>query len=126
MMLAPLLGALLLWLTDQVMIWLTLVWREIPTGAATALIGAPLLLWLLPRLRSSATPPPMDLGDKVPVERGRLPIWILLGSVLLLAGIAVALMFGQNPHGWHWSVGSELQALMPWRYHEWFQPWRPG
>ncbi|HGM5492207.1 TPA: Fe(3+)-hydroxamate ABC transporter permease FhuB [Serratia fonticola] len=116
MMLAPLLGALLLWLTDQVMIGLTLFWREIPTGAATALFGAPLLLWLLPRLRSSATPPPMDLGDKVPIERGSLPIWVLLGSVILLAGITVALMFGQNAQGWHWSVGSELQALMPWRW----------
>lgn len=77
MMLAPLLGALLLWLTDQVMIGVTQVWREIPTGAATALFGAPLLLWLLPRLRSAATPPPMNLGDKVPAERGNLParIW---------------------------------------------------
>ncbi|RTG54117.1 iron ABC transporter permease, partial [Serratia marcescens] len=40
MMLAPLLGALLLWLTDQVMLGVTQVWREIPTGAATALFGA--------------------------------------------------------------------------------------
>ncbi|CAI1875658.1 Fe(3+)-hydroxamate ABC transporter permease FhuB [Serratia entomophila] len=116
MMLAPLLGALLLWLTDQVMIWLTQVWREIPTGAATALFGAPLLLWLLPRLRSAATPPPMNLGDKVPAERGHLPGWIALAGALLLAGLAVALMFGKNAHGWHWSLGPELESLLPWRW----------
>ncbi|CAI0821518.1 Iron(III)-hydroxamate import system permease protein fhuB [Serratia liquefaciens] len=116
MMLAPLLGALLLWLTDQVMIGLTQVWREIPTGAATALFGAPLLLWLLPRLRSAATPPPMNLGDRVPAERGHLWGWAALAATVLLAGIAVALMFGQNATGWHWSQGAELESLMPWRW----------
>lgn len=116
MILAPLLGALLLWLTDQVMIWLTQVWREIPTGAATALFGAPLLLWLLPRLRSAATPPPMNLGDKVPAERGHLLRWVTLAGAVLLVGIAVALMFGQNAAGWHWSYGAELESLMPWRW----------
>ncbi|CAI1139627.1 Iron(III)-hydroxamate import system permease protein fhuB [Serratia rubidaea] len=116
MMLAPLLGALLLWLTDQLMVWLALVWREIPTGAATALIGAPLLLWLLPRLRSAATPPPMNLGDRVPAERQHLPRWLLLGGALLLAGLAVALMLGKNAAGWHWSVGAEFESLWPWRW----------
>lgn len=116
MLLAPLLGALLLWLTDQLIIWLTQVWREIPTGAATAMIGAPLLLWLLPRLRSSATPPPMNFGDNVPAERGYLSLWVIAGSVLLLSGIAAALMFGRGIDGWHWSTGSELEALLPWRW----------
>jgi iron complex transport system permease protein len=116
MMLAPLLGALLLWLTDQVMIWLTQVWREVPTGAATALFGAPLLLWLLPRLRSASTPPPMNLGDKVPAERGHLLAWVALAGAVLFAGLTVALMFGQNAAGWHWSQGAELETLMPWRW----------
>lgn len=116
MMLAPLLGALLLWLTDQVMIWLTQEWREIPTGAATALIGAPLLLWLLPRLRSGTAPPPMNLGDKVPAERGYLARWAAFGGILLLIAVAVALTFGQNAAGWHWSFGAELEAVMPWRW----------
>ncbi|UOG69696.1 Fe(3+)-hydroxamate ABC transporter permease FhuB [Serratia marcescens] len=116
MMLAPLLGALLLWLTDQVMLGMTQVWREIPTGAATALFGAPLLLWLLPRLRSAATPPPMNLGDKVPAERGNLPGWILLGGLVLLIGLTLALMLGKNAGGWHWSLGAELDSLLPWRW----------
>ncbi|HAT3517213.1 TPA: Fe(3+)-hydroxamate ABC transporter permease FhuB [Serratia marcescens] len=116
MMLAPLLGALLLWLTDQVMLGVAQVWREIPTGAATALFGAPLLLWLLPRLRSAATPPPMNLGDKVPAERGNLPAWILVGGLVLLIGLTLALMLGKNAGGWHWSLGAELDSLLPWRW----------
>ncbi|EMH1202775.1 Fe(3+)-hydroxamate ABC transporter permease FhuB [Serratia marcescens] len=116
MMLAPLLGALLLWLTDQVMLGVTQVWREIPTGATTALFGAPLLLWLLPRLRSAATPPPMNLGDKVPAERGNLPAWILVGGLVLLIGLTLALMLGKNAGGWHWSLGAELDSLLPWRW----------
>ncbi|WOX40153.1 Fe(3+)-hydroxamate ABC transporter permease FhuB [Serratia marcescens] len=116
MMLAPLLGALLLWLTDQVMLGVTQVWREIPTGAATALFGAPLLLWLLPRLRSAATQPPMNLGDKVPAERGHLAGWIGLAGVVLLIGLTLALMLGKNAGGWHWSLGAELDALLPWRW----------
>ncbi|MGQ5797514.1 Fe(3+)-hydroxamate ABC transporter permease FhuB [Serratia sp. IR-2025] len=116
MMLAPLLGALLLWLTDQVMLGVTQVWREIPTGAATAMFGAPLLLWLLPRLRSAATPPPMNLGDKVPAERGNLPAWILVGGLVLLIGLTLALMLGKNAGGWHWSLGAELDSLLPWRW----------
>ncbi|WP_139803630.1 iron chelate uptake ABC transporter family permease subunit, partial [Pantoea eucrina] len=50
-LLAPLIGALLLWLADQSVQLLTVYWREISTGTATALTGVLLLLWLLPRLR---------------------------------------------------------------------------
>ncbi|WON77899.1 Fe(3+)-hydroxamate ABC transporter permease FhuB [Serratia sp. UGAL515B_01] len=126
MMLAPFLGALLLWLTDQIILWLTQVWREIPTGAATALIGAPLLLWLLPRLRDSAFPPSMVPGEKKPRILRYQPCltaitrhhrgWIALGSLLFISVITVALMFGRNASGWHWSLGGELEALLPWRW----------
>ncbi|XNM80196.1 iron chelate uptake ABC transporter family permease subunit [Escherichia coli] len=46
LMLASLIGALILWLSDQIILWLTRVWMEVSTGSVTALIGAPLLLWL--------------------------------------------------------------------------------
>ncbi len=48
----PATGALILWLSDQIILWLARVWMEVSTGSVTALVGAPLLLWLLPRLRS--------------------------------------------------------------------------
>ena len=115
LILAPLIGALLLWLTDQIMQYLTQVWMEISTGAATALVGAPLLLWLLPRLRNSMAPPPMNQGDNVPNDRHHLVRWVSLALLLLLAGIAVALMAGRDAHGWNWSTGAQLDALLQWR-----------
>ncbi|EOB3108227.1 Fe(3+)-hydroxamate ABC transporter permease FhuB [Yersinia enterocolitica] len=115
LILAPVLGALLLWATDQGLIWLAQIWQEIPTGAATALIGAPLLLWLLPRLHS-ATAPSMDFGDNVPAERQHLGLWISGGLLILLAGLAVALMFGRDSYGWNWISGDDIQALLHWRW----------
>ncbi len=68
LMLAPLIGALILWLSDQIILWLTRVWMEVSTGSVTALIGAPLLLWLLPRLKSMSAPD-MNASDRVAAER---------------------------------------------------------
>ncbi|KAB8305426.1 Fe(3+)-hydroxamate ABC transporter permease FhuB [Rouxiella chamberiensis] len=115
LVMAPLIGALLLWFTDQVMQYVTQIWMEIPTGAATALVGAPLLLWLLPRLRNSMTPPPMNQGDNVPNERHHLVRWVALALLVLLAGLVIALMVGRNATGWSWATGADLQALLPWR-----------
>lgn len=117
MLLAPLVGAVLLWVTDQLMIGLTPIWREVPTGAATALIGAPFLLWLLPRLhKSTVSLLPAGAREPLSTQPKHLPAWLLLGSLLLLSGVMVALMFGQNADGWRWSSGSELEALLPWRW----------
>ncbi|WP_312837232.1 iron chelate uptake ABC transporter family permease subunit, partial [Pantoea sp.] len=45
MLLAPAIGALLLWLADACVLWLADHGREISTGTATALLGVPILLW---------------------------------------------------------------------------------
>jgi len=115
MLLAPFIGMLLLWLADQSVIWLTDRWQEISTGTATAIIGAPLLLWLLPRLRTASAPPALDRGDRVPVERHGLLLWCLGGVALLLALGAVALSFGRGADGWTWASGELWQQLLPWR-----------
>lgn len=114
LMLAPLIGALILWLSDQLILWLTQVWMEVSTGSVTALIGAPLLLWLLPRLRSISAPA-MDAGGKVYVERQRVVGWSLAGIAVLLLGMAIALSFGRDSHGWHWASGELMHSLMEWR-----------
>ena len=115
MLLAPLIGALLLWLADGCVQWLSAHWREIPTGTATALLGVPILLWLLPRLRTGSVPPALDQGDKVPAERQHLLRWALAG-VLVLALLAWGgLAFGRNAQGWIWSTGEMLHQLLPWR-----------
>ncbi|BAN95050.1 transporter permease [Plautia stali symbiont] len=115
LLLAPLIGALLLWLADQCVLWLTAHWREVSTGTATALIGVPILLWLLPRLRTGSLPPAMNAGDTVSQERQAVLRWCLAGVMILalcsLAGIA----FGRDAHGWTWVSGDMLQQLLPWR-----------
>ncbi|MGK9174846.1 Fe(3+)-hydroxamate ABC transporter permease FhuB [Yokenella regensburgei] len=114
LMLAPLIGALILWLSDQLVLWLTRVWMEVSTGSVTALTGAPLLLWLLPRLRSMSAPS-MDAGDNVPNERGNVQWFALAGVTVLLLGILVALSFGRDAEGWRWISGTVLEEMMQWR-----------
>jgi len=114
LILAPLIGALILWLSDQLILWLSQVWMEVSTGSVTALIGAPLLLWLLPRLRSISAPA-MDAGDRVAAERQRVLVWVLAGCGVLLIGMLAALSLGRDAQGWHWATGDLLNALMEWR-----------
>jgi len=116
LMLAPIIGALLLWLADQTVLWLTPHMGEISTGTVTAVIGAPLLLWLLPRLRTGSVPPAMDQGDRVPSERQNLLWWAAIGGGVLLLLMAVALSFGRDAHGWVWARGELWQQLLPWRW----------
>ncbi len=115
LILAPLIGALILWLSDQVILWLTRIWMEVSTGSMTALIGAPLLLWLLPRLRSMSAPA-MDGGDKIRPERGHVMWFALGGLLLLLLAMWAALSFGRDAHGWQWASGALLDELLPWRW----------
>lgn len=115
LVLAPLIGALILWLSDQIILWLSRVWMEVSTGSVTALIGAPLLLWLLPRLRSMSAPD-MNVSDRVAAERQHVLYYALSGAILLLVGIGVALSFGRDVQGWNWASGALLEELMPWRW----------
>ncbi len=116
LMLAPPIGALLLWFTDQVMVWLSQVWRDVPTGAATALIGAPILLALLPRLRHTVAPAMAETVNPPRPERGYPAVWAGLGGGMLLAAFGIMLMLGRNSQGWSWAGGDELVRLLPWRW----------
>lgn len=115
LLLAPLIGMLLLWLADQIVIWLTDNWQEVSTGTATALIGAPLLLWLLPRLKTAGTPPSTSYGDRVPAERNNVWLWAAISGGVLLVLSIVALSFGRDAQGWSWVSGDLWQQLLPWR-----------
>ncbi|MGK9167437.1 Fe(3+)-hydroxamate ABC transporter permease FhuB [Inquilinus limosus] len=86
-----------------------------PTGAVTAILGAPLLLWLLRRLRPTGEAQP-DRPMWSAEHRRRHPWPWVLGAMLLLGLIAwAALALGRTPEGWHWSMGGELDLLLPWR-----------
>lgn len=112
---APVLGALLLAATDLLLQTLSSFWPVlIPTGAMTALLGAPLLLWLIPRLGiNSGTP---KANATLLVARHPLPAR-LIGLLLLglLAAILISLLFGQGMHGWSWPSWLRWQAQLEWR-----------
>ncbi|WP_421239735.1 Fe(3+)-hydroxamate ABC transporter permease FhuB [Aeromonas enteropelogenes] len=112
---APVLGALLLTATDLLLQTLSRFWPVlIPTGAMTALLGAPLLLWLIPRLGIKSVTPKANatlLVARHPAP-ARLIGLLLLG---LLAAILIALLFGQGMHGWSWPSWLRWQAQLEWR-----------
>ena len=110
---APLFGALLLLLADQVVQALApLLGGEIPTGILTAFLGAPLLLVLLTRLHETRLNPPAARAT-AQVARLKRTSWILL-AVLAIA-LFLALTWGRGPDGWYFSSGAAFDALLPWR-----------
>ncbi|MDM5078334.1 Fe(3+)-hydroxamate ABC transporter permease FhuB [Aeromonas media] len=111
---APVLGALLLAATDLLLQSLTRFWPVlIPTGAMTALLGAPLLLWLIPRLSFKATP-----RATVGLVMARHPAPARFIAILV-AGLVVvmlaSLLFGQGMNGWGWPSWFRWQAQLEWR-----------
>ncbi|WP_420267673.1 iron ABC transporter permease, partial [Halomonas lysinitropha] len=84
----------------------------IPTGATTAALGAPLLLWLIPRLRLEAGRPPgaaTALAPRHPAP-GRLAAKLALG---VLAASLLALLLGQTAGGW---IATLEGAVLEWRW----------
>ncbi|MGY3617876.1 Fe(3+)-hydroxamate ABC transporter permease FhuB [Bradyrhizobium sp. USDA 10063] len=111
---APLCGAGLLWLTDEIVLLIPPGYREMPAGAATALIGAPMLLVLLPRLRAAA--PVGGLTPSVPPRLEHPWRVILLALALLLLVVWVALAVGVGAGGWSWSGPAGIEEFLPWRW----------
>lgn len=112
---APLFGAALLWLTDQsVQIFGGPAGSLLPTGAVTALFGAPMLLWLLPRLRVAGTLTSVEASAG---RRLRHPSFVLGVLALgLAATVALALMLGRGADGgWSLALGEAFAEIAPWR-----------
>ncbi|RWM21847.1 Fe(3+)-hydroxamate ABC transporter permease FhuB [Mesorhizobium sp.] len=115
LVMAPLLGSAMLWAADQAVQLATGPQGDLlPTGAITALLGAPLLLWLLPRL-SLGTELPLFAAERL--RRIRRPGILLaaIGLALLLL-LVFALFCGPAPDGWSFAVGDQLQPLLSWRW----------
>ncbi|ALS61807.1 Fe(3+)-hydroxamate ABC transporter permease FhuB [Pandoraea norimbergensis] len=103
-------GALLLWLADQLVQWLGLWMPEIPTGIATALLGAPLLLWLLPQLHDSAH---VHRHEGSVAQRAQRNLWVaVIGALLLLVVMTVAAMLvSRGLSGWRVDTFESLGRL---------------
>ncbi|MFE1599068.1 Fe(3+)-hydroxamate ABC transporter permease FhuB [Methylobacterium sp. ID0610] len=108
---APLLGGTMLWLTDAAVQALSPL-VQLPTGAFASLLGVPLLLWLLPRLRGVGSPRPAGAPEIRSARPWRL---VLTGAALLALIAGAALVLGQDAAGWHLSLGDRFDAAMPWR-----------
>lgn len=111
---APLIGAAILWLTDQVLQHLIFLEGEVPVGAAAGVMGAPLMLYLVQRVRLGQLPSqPMNhtASDRRGNDRFLLPLLFLL----LAATVTVSLFFNRADFGWHWFSREELTAILPWR-----------
>ncbi|QEA39132.1 Fe(3+)-hydroxamate ABC transporter permease FhuB [Pistricoccus aurantiacus] len=109
-----LLGALMLAITDQAVQQFTQGFPMlIPTGATAALLGAPLLLWLLPRLKLTSDRPASrgaSLGKRHPAPL-RLGL-VLLGSIVLAS--LLALLLGHGGQGWQWLSPGQWDIIQ-WR-----------
>ncbi len=113
--LAPLIGALILSLCDGLVLAVAGAGGEMfPAGALTGLIGGPLLIWLLPRLRGS-TPPGTEAAE------GPAPRLARPGRALAVMAVAVALAalvlvwIGRVPGGWAVLDGQSLRDFLPMR-----------
>ncbi|MFD1330632.1 iron ABC transporter permease [Methylopila musalis] len=88
----PIYGAGLLWLTDEMV---KLIPLDLPTGAATGLLGAPLLMALAARMRR----PSLALAPLSAPPRRLHPRWVAL-VVAVLVALAVALAVERTADGW--------------------------
>jgi iron complex transport system permease protein len=107
-----LVSAGMLLLTDQALV-ATTGGTLPPTGAVTALLGAPLLLWLVWRFRSTA---PGERVERLAAPR-RAGGWrsVLALVPVVAAAALLAMSLGRTPEGWRWATGPELAALATWR-----------
>nr|WP_231714353.1 Fe(3+)-hydroxamate ABC transporter permease FhuB [Paracoccus liaowanqingii] len=112
---SPVLGALILSLCDGLVLAVAGLGGEtFPTGALTGLVGGPLLIWLLPRLRGS-TPPGHERGEG-PAPRLPRPRRLLAALAgVLLALTLVLLGIGRVPGGWAVLDADSLAAFLPMR-----------
>ncbi|MCQ0971125.1 Fe(3+)-hydroxamate ABC transporter permease FhuB [Paracoccus sp. TK19116] len=113
--LSPLIGALILSVCDGVVLAVAGQSGEMfPTGAVTGLIGGPLLIWLLPRLRGS-TPPGTEAAEGS-APRLRRPGTVLVALAIALVLLAMILIWiGRVPGGW---------AVLDWQSFRDFLPLR--
>ncbi|GED21498.1 Fe(3+)-hydroxamate ABC transporter permease FhuB [Halomonas halmophila] len=111
---STLLGALLLATTDQLLQrYSGQVSGLVPTGAVTATLGAPLLIWLIPRLKLRGDQPPA--GATAPAGRHHAPLRLAGGLAIALASVTVlALLVGQTAGGWSWQSPADWDVLQ-WR-----------
>jgi ferric hydroxamate transport system permease protein len=108
---APLISAGLLLVTDQALQPLSGL-MEIPAGAVTAILGAPMLIWLLNRVKSTSVVQrrqPGAIADGNPQKS----MFALTGALFIASLVAVSV--GKLPDGWHIAAGTQWLDVLQWR-----------
>lgn len=112
----PCLGAALLWVTDQIVLALSttsaLSAHVIPTGTVTSLLGVPLLIALLPRLREgirNSWSPQLSATTRFSLRRGTGLV------VLLLISLFLSFMLSRTTQGWRILPLAQVDALLFWQ-----------
>lgn len=108
---APLVSAGLLLVTDQALQGFGAV-IEIPAGAVTAVLGAPMLIWLLGRQKNG--PVAHRQSDLRTYSHNPRTSFLVVAFALLLASLA-AVTVGKFPDGWQLATGAHWNDLWQWR-----------
>jgi len=112
---APALGALLLSITDSTVQLLGSGFNDLaPTGAATALFGGPLLLWLMRRVPPALPPQSTDPVWRLHRTARSLRALVPLAAIMVMIA-ALGLVLGRGPQGWELATGSLFRDLLPFR-----------
>lgn len=109
----PLIAAGILALVDQGVLLLA-GGIDVPAGAVTALLGTPLLVWLICRMRTEMQQPPRD-GRSAEHSDGSASSWFLIAASLLVVTLLLALFVGRLPEGWFIAGTGQIGELLPWR-----------
>ncbi len=113
MLWAPLFGAALLWFADEASQPLSALYGTvIPTGAITALLGAPLLLVMLPRLHGVPDLARAARLHSAPLSKRTLARIACTSGAALLFCVFVSLGTGRGLNGWHISNLREIGELL--------------
>ncbi|OCJ07144.1 Fe3+-hydroxamate ABC transporter permease FhuB [Rhizobium sp. AC27/96] len=104
-------GAILLLAADEALQQAARFMREIPAGAATGLLGAPLIAIFLRRLPVVETP-----TAPIAENRNHRPLlYLAITAAVLLVVIWVSLSLGPSLGGWSFASPSQMQSLLIWR-----------
>lgn len=106
-------GAMLLAAVDQGLQLLTGAFGEIPAGGLTALLGAPLMLWLLPRLAGVLQGHHRDIGNGFRQHHGLRALVVPVVALLLL--LCPALMLAHDAAHWHLVGLADIGSALSWR-----------
>jgi len=115
MIIAPLTGAALLIIIDQLLqIYATNTGSSLPTGAVTALIGVPVLLVLMMR-RDRTLQSQIAAGTAIPASKRPARLVASIAGLLLVIALS-GIFVGRDVDGsWVSQTGATLELLLPWR-----------